>query len=83
MSISLPAGLYYVAQTDTFGNGWDGAELRFESLVRPNVNTQLQNGQCASGRVSFALKRSPDGKSFVGESTRDGLSTPSQISLAP
>ena len=71
------------AQDEPLAGTWDGSELRFESLVRPNVNTQLQNGQCASGRVSFVLKRSPDGKSFQGESTRDGLSTPSQISLAP
>lgn len=71
------------AQDEPLAGTWDGSELRFDSLVRPNVNTQVQNGQCASGRVSFVLRRSPDTKSFQGESTRDGLSTPSQIVLAP
>jgi hypothetical protein len=62
---------------------WDGSELRFESLVRPNVNATRSNGECASGRVTFTLVRKPGQTAFDGETHRDGLSFPGQVTLAP
>jgi hypothetical protein len=62
---------------------WDGVLLRMESVVRPNVNAQRQNGQCGNGRVTFVLKRKTGQTGFEGESTRDGSPLPSQITLGP
>jgi hypothetical protein len=62
---------------------WDGSELKFESLVRPNVNATRQNGECGNGRVSFALKRKPGENHFVGESLRDGAASPTQVTMSP
>ena len=62
---------------------WDGTELRFESLVKPNVNAQRLNGQCGSGKVTFVLSRKPGQTSFEGESRRDGSPIVTQVKLAP
>jgi hypothetical protein len=62
---------------------WDGTELRFESQVRPNVNVQRANGDCGTGRISFVLTRKAGQATFEGESRRDGMSVPAQITLAP
>jgi hypothetical protein len=62
---------------------WDGTELRFESKVRPNVNTTRMNADCASGRVTYVLTRKPGQATFEGEANRDGMSTPVQVTLSP
>ena len=62
---------------------WDGTELRFESQVRSNVNPQRANGDCGSGRIIFVLTRKAGQATFEGESRRDGMSVPAQITLAP
>jgi hypothetical protein len=62
---------------------WDGTELRFESQVRPNVNTQRANGDCGNGRIIFVLTRKAGHTNFEGESRREGMSVPAQITLAP
>lgn len=62
---------------------WDGAELRFESRVRPNVNAQRMNGECGTGKTTFVLARKPGQDVFEGESRRDAMSVSSQIRLAP
>jgi len=62
---------------------WDGTELRFESLVRPNVNAQRPNGQCGNGKVTFILTRKPGQSAFEGESRRDGSPIVVEVRLAP
>jgi len=62
---------------------WDGTELRFESLVRPNVNAQRADGNCGTGRVTYVLKRKPGQSAFEGESHREGLKIAVQVTLAP
>ena len=62
---------------------WDGTQLRFESQVRPNVNTQQKDAQCASGKVMYVLRRKPGAQAFDGEFTRDGMSVPGQVTLTP
>jgi hypothetical protein len=62
---------------------WDGTELRFESQVRPNVNTQRMGGECGSGKITFVLTRKPGQDRFEGESHREAPFAPAQITLAP
>lgn len=62
---------------------WDGTELRFESLVRPNVNVTRPNGDCGNGRIVFVLIRKPGQGAFEGESRREGSPNPVQITLSP
>jgi hypothetical protein len=61
---------------------WNGTELRFESLVHPNVNVNNRNGDCGTGRIVFVLTRAPGQTRFNGESVRDG-GRPAQITLDP
>jgi len=51
--------------------------------VRPNVNTQRQNGECGTGRVAYVLTRKPGQAGFEGEAHRDALAMPVQITLSP
>jgi len=62
---------------------WDGTELRFESTLRPNVNTQRQNLDCGTGRVTYILKRKAGTERYEGEFVRDGMDVRGQVSLAP
>lgn len=62
---------------------WDGTELRFESLVKPNVNAQRPNGQCGNGKITFVLSRKPGQSAFEGESLRDGSPVVVQVKLSP
>ena len=71
------------AQDEPLTGTWDGAQLRFESRVRPNVNAQQKDAQCASGKVAYVLRRKPGQQAFDGEFTRDGMSVPGQATLAP
>lgn len=76
-------GVVCGALDEPLSGTWDGTELRFDSQVRPNVNAQRPNGDCASGRITFVLTRKPGQQSFEGESRRDGAPAPAQISLSP
>jgi hypothetical protein len=62
---------------------WDGSELRFETMVRPNENTQQRDGECGSGKLTYVLKRNPGQPGFEGEGHRDGMQVPVQVTLAP
>jgi hypothetical protein len=46
---------------------WDGTELSFEAVLRPNANTLRVNGQCGSAPTKFSLKRKPGTGGFEGE----------------
>jgi hypothetical protein len=76
-------GVTYGAIDEPLTGTWDGTELRFESQVRPNVNAQRMNGECGTGKVTFALSRKPGQAVFEGESRRDASPVPSQVTLAP
>ena len=71
------------AQDEPFVGTWNGAELRFESTLRPNVNVTRRNGDCASGRTTYTLTRKADQSAFEGEGLRDGMSVPAQVRLSP
>jgi hypothetical protein len=77
------AGVMCGAKDEPLVGSWDGSVLRFESKVRPNVNTTRMNGDCASGRVTYVLTRKPGQATFDGEANRDGMSTPVQVTLSP
>ena len=62
---------------------WNGSELRFESQVRPSVNTQRLGGDCGDGRIRFVLVRKPGQSGFEGQSVREGAPAPAQITLSP
>jgi hypothetical protein len=70
------------AQDEPLTGTWDGVQLRFESQVRPNVNAQQKDAQCASGKVVYVLRRKPGQLAFDGEFTRDGMNVPGQATLS-
>lgn len=57
------------AQDEPLKGTWDGTELRFESVLRANTNTQNPNGNCAGGRGTWVLKRRPGSADFEGEAS--------------
>jgi len=71
------------AKDEPLTGTWDGSELRIESQVHPNVNSQRANGECGTGRVTFRLTRKPGQSTFEGESQRDAAPAPSQVTLGP
>lgn len=71
------------AQDEPVTGTWDGAELRFEGTLRPNVNVQNANGQCGSGRVAWVLARKPGTSSFEGTATQADRGTVVTVTAAP
>jgi hypothetical protein len=71
------------SQDEPLVGTWDGTVLRFESKVHPNVNTQRMNGQCGTGGTTVVLTRKLGQSTFEGESRRDGMAAPAQVTLAP
>jgi len=55
------------AQDEPLKGTWDGAELRFESHLRANANTQNVNGNCVNTRGEWVLRRKPGSSTFEGE----------------
>ena len=55
------------AQDEPLKGTWDGVELRFESHIRANTNTQNMNGNCANTRGEWVLRRKPGSSTFEGE----------------
>lgn len=45
---------------------WDGTELKFEAMLRPDTNTQRMGGKCPGEPGKWVLKRKAD-QSFEGE----------------
>ena len=76
-------GLSCGAKDEPLTGTWNGTELRFESQLRPNVNSKRLNGQCGTGLTKFVLTRKPGQGSFVGESRTEGTQIPDQIQLSP
>ena len=71
------------SQDEPLVGTWDGNQLRFETLARPNVNVQRMNADCGTGRLTVVLTRKSGQSTFEGESRRDGVPTPAQVTLAP
>jgi hypothetical protein len=46
---------------------WDGAELKFEAVLKANTNTQRMNGDCPADPTRWVLKRKTGEGSFEGE----------------
>ena len=46
---------------------WNGTEMRFQAVTKPNVNTQRMNSKCPSEAAQFVLTRKPGGDTFEGE----------------
>lgn len=55
------------ASREPVGATWNGSELRFQAVMRPNVNTQRMNGTCTDEPVQFVLRRKGPGDSFEGD----------------
>jgi len=71
------------SQDEPLTGTWDGKELRFESMVRPGVNSQRTPKDCGSGKVLMVLKPVGDKGAFEGESRRPENAVPAQVKLAP
>ena len=76
-------GVVCGALDEPLSGTWDGNELRMESHVRPNVNTQRPNGECGTGRITLKLSRKPGQTTFEGEAVRHAAPAPTQVTLAP
>lgn len=55
------------AQDEPLKGTWDGVELRFESHLRANANTQIVNGTCGNARGEWVLRRKSGSSTFEGE----------------
>jgi len=69
------------ALDEPFQGTWDGAELRFDAVLRANVNTRLSGQQCAADATKFVLTRKQGQTSFEGEGTASTGNF--QVTLAP
>jgi hypothetical protein len=69
------------AQDELLKGTWDGSELRFESVHRPNVNVQRMNSQCGTGNVVYILRRKPGETTFEGEARPGEGATGSTVSI--
>ena len=68
------------AKDEPFTGTWDGSVLRFEALMRADVNTTRMGGDC-SAPAKIVLTRKPGQTAFEGETTRAGFT--SRLQLAP
>jgi hypothetical protein len=55
------------AKDEPLKASWDGNELKFEAVLKANVNTQRMNGDCPGEPTRWALKRKAGEASFEGE----------------
>ena len=56
------------AQDQPFDGSWDGTELKFRFIARPNENVQVLNATtCGEGTTDVVLRRKPSGASFDGQ----------------
>ena len=71
------------AADEPFEGTWDGQVLRFNSVLRPNVNTQRNGGQCGDGKIVGELQRKPGERSFSGETRLASLGASASVSMSP
>jgi hypothetical protein len=71
------------ALDEPFSGTWNGAELRIEARMRPNVNTMRNGGNCPSSNAVYTLRGAAGGNGFAGEVIMDGMTTPAQVMLSP
>jgi hypothetical protein len=69
------------ALDEPFQGTWDGTTLRFDALLRSNVNTQRSNMDCPSDATKFVLARKPGQAGFEGEASASTGTF--QVTLAP
>jgi hypothetical protein len=60
-------GLFCGAEDETVSGTWDGRVIRFESVLRSNVNVQRNGGQCGDGKLVGELQKNPTEDGFTGE----------------
>ena len=71
------------AQDEPLTGTWDGTELRFESVLRANANTQNLNGNCEGGRAVWVLKRKPGSATFEGEGSMNERKVVVTVTASP
>jgi hypothetical protein len=59
-------GIMCGAKDEPIQAQWDGTELRFEAVLKPDTNTQRSYGKCAPDPVRWILRRKSD-QTFEGE----------------
>lgn len=60
-------GLNCGAKDEPIAAGWDGKVLKFEAVMRANVNAQRAHGRCPAEPYAFVLVRNADGRTFEGQ----------------
>ncbi|HQU51243.1 MAG TPA: hypothetical protein PLM09_19305 [Casimicrobiaceae bacterium] len=72
------------AQDEPVNAQWDGVELRFRFIARPNVNASVPNSpSCGEGTTDVVLRRKPGGTSFEGQASFNHGAAIIEVSAAP
>ena len=72
------------AQDEPAEGTWDGRELRFSFIARPNVNTQIANATyCGEGRIRIVLRRKDGTSNFEGDGTLNDRPPVFQVTASP
>jgi hypothetical protein len=71
------------ASAEPFEGTWDGQVLRFNSMLRPDVNVQRNGGQCGDGKVVGELQRKAGQQSFSGETRMASTGGTATVSVSP
>lgn len=76
-------GLTCGAKDEPVTGTWNGTELRFAFVLRPNVNTQNPNGNCGSGQTTVVLTRKAGATGFEGTATQADRNAIVAVSASP
>lgn len=76
-------GLSCGAKDEPVTGTWNGTELRFEVVLRPNVNTQNPNGNCGNGRTTVLLTRNAGATGFEGTATQADRNVTVAVNASP
>jgi hypothetical protein len=55
------------AKDEPIEANWDGSELRFEAVLKADINTQRMNGNCPTEPTRWVLRRKDGDRHFEGE----------------
>jgi hypothetical protein len=75
-------GILCGAVNEPLTGTWDGVELRFVAVNRPNMNTHQPDGNCSRRPWKYLLVRKPEQTAFEGDGRSPG-GTYIQIMLSP
>ena len=76
-------GAFCGAKNEPMTGTFDGSELRINSSLRANTNTDRAGGQCGTGKAMWLLKKQPGRQLFEGEGELEGIPVKTRVYLNP